>query len=135
MMQPKRIQRKRTRGWKKPKGSVYVGRPTPFGNPYRIGQSDPMIVGSTMDAQDTVRMYQWFLEQVRLLHPDSYSDMMSKLRGKDLACWCAVFDTIGNRVYCHADVLLSLANDIPLEEICAPWTMQNSQAENALNAR
>jgi hypothetical protein len=26
---PKRIQRKRTKGWKVPEGEIYVGRPTP----------------------------------------------------------------------------------------------------------
>jgi hypothetical protein len=30
---PKRIQRKRTKGWKMPDGAVYVGRPTIWGNP------------------------------------------------------------------------------------------------------
>lgn len=36
MSQPKRIQRKRTKGWRIPKGAVYVGRPTRWGNPYRL---------------------------------------------------------------------------------------------------
>lgn len=31
---PKRIQRQRTRGWKMPPNTVYVGRPTVFGNPW-----------------------------------------------------------------------------------------------------
>ena len=30
---PKRIQRKRTKGWRMPEGAVYVGRPTRWGNP------------------------------------------------------------------------------------------------------
>lgn len=34
---PKRIQRKRTKGWKMPEGAVYVGRPSEWGNPYRVG--------------------------------------------------------------------------------------------------
>lgn len=34
---PKRIQRKRSRGWKMPENTVYVGRPSKWGNPYRIG--------------------------------------------------------------------------------------------------
>jgi len=36
MSEPKRIQRKRTRGWRMPDGAVYVGRPTKWGNPYRF---------------------------------------------------------------------------------------------------
>jgi hypothetical protein len=33
---PKRIQRKRTKGWKIPEGAVYVGRPTIYGNPFHL---------------------------------------------------------------------------------------------------
>lgn len=33
MAEVKRIQRKRTKGWRMPEGAVYVGRPTVFGNP------------------------------------------------------------------------------------------------------
>lgn len=35
---PKRIQRKRTKGWRMPEGAVYVGRPTLFGNPFGYRQ-------------------------------------------------------------------------------------------------
>ena len=31
---PKRIQRQRTKGWRMPENTVYVGRPTLFGNPF-----------------------------------------------------------------------------------------------------
>ena len=33
---PQRIQRKRTNGWKMPPNTVYVGRPTIWGNPYIV---------------------------------------------------------------------------------------------------
>jgi len=33
---PKRIQRKRAKGWRMPEGAVYVGRPSKWGNPYRF---------------------------------------------------------------------------------------------------
>lgn len=36
MLRPARIQRKRTKGWKMPEGTVYVGRPSKWGNPYSI---------------------------------------------------------------------------------------------------
>lgn len=38
---PKRIQRKRTKGWKMPEGTVYVGRPTQWGNPFAVGSPHP----------------------------------------------------------------------------------------------
>jgi hypothetical protein len=31
---PKRIQRKRIKGWRMPENAVYVGRPTRWGNPF-----------------------------------------------------------------------------------------------------
>ena len=40
MSEPKRFQRKRTKGWRMPDGAVYVGRPTIFGNPFRAYKCD-----------------------------------------------------------------------------------------------
>lgn len=37
MSDPKRIQRKRTKGWKMPENAVYVGRPTKWGNKFTLG--------------------------------------------------------------------------------------------------
>jgi hypothetical protein len=34
MTAPIRIQRKRTKGWRMPPNTVYVGRPTRWGNPF-----------------------------------------------------------------------------------------------------
>lgn len=34
MAEPRRIQRRRTKGWRMPEGAVYVGRPTRWGNPF-----------------------------------------------------------------------------------------------------
>lgn len=39
-MSAQRIQRKRTKGWRMPEGAVYVGRPTVFGNPFRVVKSE-----------------------------------------------------------------------------------------------
>lgn len=33
---PKRIRRKRTKGWRMPEGAVYVGRPSKWGNPFLL---------------------------------------------------------------------------------------------------
>ena len=87
----KRIQRKRTKGWRMPAGAVYVGRPTVWGNPFKVG-----IDG---DATECVRRY----EIGMLTHPDLRA-MVEVLRGKDLVCWCPLDQP------CHADVLLELAN-------------------------
>ena len=37
MTAPKRIQQRRTAGWRKPEGAVAVGRGTRWGNPYTVG--------------------------------------------------------------------------------------------------
>lgn len=34
---PRRFQRRRTTGWRMPEGALYVGRPSRWGNPFRIG--------------------------------------------------------------------------------------------------
>ena len=86
---PRRIQRKRTRGWRMSPNTVYVGRPGKWGNPVKIG--DPAIE-TAWDAKFA------FLNFAPTLP-------VSELRGKNLACWCAL------DMPCHADVLLEIANE------------------------
>lgn len=90
MSQPKRIQRKRTKGWKMPEGAMYVGRPSKWGNPY--GQGIP--------ASEAVAMFRSLMES----RPGWIFTARQELRGRDLACWC------GPKCACHADVLLEIAN-------------------------
>jgi hypothetical protein len=106
MSGPKRIQRKRTKGWRMPDGAVYVGRPTKWGNPARIGDSfaerdeQGYWRGKKMTREDAMA---WFREHVRA-DSEMGRDAVRELRGKDLACWCPL------DLLCHADVLLELAN-------------------------
>jgi hypothetical protein len=86
---PHRIQRKRTRGWRMPANTVYVGRPTRWGNP-----------GKTW-ADYCMYLY---------LHPGLEAEARAELRGKNLACWCPLVDENGEPVPCHADILLEIAN-------------------------
>jgi hypothetical protein len=90
MDSPKRIQRSRAKGWKMPPNTVYVGRPTQFGNPYSLegGWSREQVVEKYRE-----RMKHANHEFIRL-----------ELRGKNLACWCPLNQP------CHADVLLEIAN-------------------------
>lgn len=74
-----------------PADAVYVGRPTPFGNPFVIGRD-----GSR--EQVVARYREWLLSQPELL-----ARVRHELRNKDLVCWCAP-------LACHADVLLEVAN-------------------------
>ena len=93
---PRRIQRKRTRGWCMPANTVYVGRPSRWGNPYQAGKD-----GSGNPAYLT-SLYRAYIERPenKLLR----QSVREALRSKDLACWCPLNQP------CHADVLLEVAN-------------------------
>ena len=43
MSSPVRIQRKRTAGWRMPEGAVYVGRPSKWGNPFKVGDRNALM--------------------------------------------------------------------------------------------
>lgn len=92
---PQRIQRKRTKGWRMPEGAVYVGRKSKWGNPFRIGDDVAGMTDEPMDATDVCHQFALFTAP---------SLPVIELRGKDLACWCALDQP------CHADVLIELAN-------------------------
>jgi hypothetical protein len=50
--EPKRIQRKRTNGWRMPEGAVYVGRGSKWGNPFVVGETQirmPALDGSNWE--------------------------------------------------------------------------------------
>lgn len=105
-MKPKRIQRKRTKGWKMPKNTVYVGRPTKWGNPFREGETminpifdSGILHGMIRDKKQVVRDYIDWLK----LHGRERK-AKKELKGKNLACWCSLYTP------CHADILLKIAN-------------------------
>lgn len=96
-MPPKRVQRKRTRGWKMPPGAVYVGRPTKWGNPYSPKPASKLDNYSRASAVEFYRVHLY-------RHPELVIAARRELAGKDLCCWCPP------DAPCHADVLLELAN-------------------------
>jgi Domain of unknown function (DUF4326) len=91
--EPVRVQRKRTPGWRMPEGTVYVGRGTPWGNPFRVGTAQYPTVRDSLAAFEA-------------LMSEAPKALFERLRGKNLACWCPLDQP------CHADVLLRLANDV-----------------------
>lgn len=113
-MSPQRIQRKRTKGFRLPEGAVYVGRPTVWGNRYTVGVPGTG-VGVVASAQEAIDGFRRMWSES---HQIAY--IRECLRGKDLACWCPLVDKDGNKVPCHADVLLELANVAPPESEGAP---------------
>lgn len=114
MSAPKRIQRRRTKGWRMPEGAIYVGRPTRWGNPFTImnahrqgwliyddrdtSKVDGYIASLPSQAEARVRATRLYRQ-----HMFRLADLTA-LRGHDLACWCPLDQA------CHADVLLEIAN-------------------------
>jgi len=91
---PKRIQRKRTKGYKLPPNSIYVGRPTRWGNDF--------VVGVDGTREECIAKYrEYFIKPTLQVYGRDYFE---PLRGKDLACFCPLGQP------CHADLLLEIAN-------------------------
>ncbi len=81
-----------------PQSTVKVDRSTKWGNPYKIGQYFPTL-GDPVKCKDAAHAVRMFRLYVAVIGLD-----MTRLRGKNLACWCKPGDP------CHADVLLEIAN-------------------------
>jgi hypothetical protein len=88
---PRRIQCRRDRPWQTTPKAVYVGRPSRWGNSYRVG------VHGT--AAQCVRLYATHYGANAAYR----AEVRAALAGKDLACWCKPDQP------CHADVLLCWA--------------------------
>lgn len=105
--EPVRVQRKRTKGWKMPENTVYVGRPGKWGNPYVVGveEWDPRsrnmgtVTPKTVD--ECIELYKVFILEV---NKNFTENNIHELKGKNLACFCSLDQP------CHADVLLKIAN-------------------------
>ncbi|MBN8972937.1 MAG: DUF4326 domain-containing protein [Rhizobiales bacterium] len=121
MTRPIRIQRQRVKGWRMPPSTVYVGRPSQWGNRFVVGARKN---GFSGDEAETIAHYADYTKNVDLwdnwplataslaveafrkvqCHATFADRVRAELRGKNLACWCPLDQP------CHADVLLELAN-------------------------
>ena len=70
--------------------SVYIGRPSKWGNPFPMGEEKDR-------EQVIARFEQYLMDSPELLA------QIGELKGKDLVCFCAP-------KACHGDILLRLAN-------------------------
>jgi len=71
-----------------PPNTVYVGRPSKWGNPFPVT--------SVTHLDDSLLFFRQWLEDKIAQNPK----FLDPLRGKDLACWCPLGKP------CHADILL-----------------------------
>lgn len=135
---PARLQRKRTKGYKMPENTQYVGRPTKWGNPFKlVGGTVYINAGHRRKVFDkwvwlcegknsvyVVWLYALLFESTeRWRKMDAFNDHycdfefwrnhfkkldLSEIRSKNLACFCSL------ETPCHADFLLKIANQNPI---------------------
>lgn len=115
---PVRIQRKRMKGWSKPANTQNVGRPSKWGNSWRVTHDksngwcvlDPDWIpepkrhycSSQAVAHRFARWkYRRWLNTAMMVQVKHQAN--DQLKGKNLMCWCP------EHLPCHADVLLEIA--------------------------
>ena len=112
MGEVKRIQQKRTKGWRMPPNTVSVTRPGKWGNSFRPvqtsmgwvvtrGQRGLLYCLCENERHAIEECCRCFREYMTL---NEAIAIRQELRGKNLACFCPLDQP------CHADVLLKLAN-------------------------
>ena len=84
-----------------PANTKYAGRPGPYGNPYRIGDSyrspftgDPFFI----TRENCLVAFETYAKGMLAMNPQ----WLEPLRGFDLACWCSLDEP------CHVDIILML---------------------------
>jgi len=107
-----------------PENTIYVGRPSKWGNPIRLNGDciyidasyrrkifNPWVFYNVGDIEDVLHLYWHITNGTKFVNKDLqfWSDYFKKLdlnelKGKNLACWCSLDKS------CHADRLLELAN-------------------------
>jgi hypothetical protein len=123
---PIRIQLSRKPGWRMPPDTVKVDRTTRWGNPFDVREFGHELAMHVFE--DTARGC-WSLANIKGLDDPAASAIheahcrwlrrigsnpcetaRAELRGKNLACWCAL-PKRGEPDTCHAAILLRIAND------------------------
>jgi len=127
----KRIQRKLTKGFKMPENTIYVGRPTKFGSPFKL-QGDIIYIDASYrrkilspwvylcvgDLEKMLRLYKCVVTgmmqegeygiEFKNLHDimfwvEHFKKLnILELKGKNLSCFCSL------SCKCHVDILLEL---------------------------
>lgn len=100
-----RIQRRRYKGWEMPENTLYVGRPSKWGNPYNT----VLAFSEWLDGYYLIEFSQqrhWIL-----------CHLWEIAQYKKIACWCPVIDRNVKYFPCHGDILLAKAYNISLDEV------------------
>jgi len=90
---------------------VYVGRGSPWGNPYVRRGKARQSAYDVQEVEDPVAAYEAYLKT----RPDLLR-LLPELRGKILGCWCyKLGERLPSPERCHAQVLARLADGRPAE--------------------
>lgn len=111
-IKPIRIQRSRKHKQVIPNGLpiVYVGRPSKWGNPFKVGEaiwnpkSETVALITPKNIEECVELFKIYMEKGLKEKETWMSKDLHELESKNLSCWCKV------GAKCHADILLELAN-------------------------
>jgi hypothetical protein len=101
--QRRRIQRKRTSGWRMPAGAIYAGRPSLWGNPYTVGQPAAELGGELVTDENCLTLFEGHCERMLAEDPHWLDPLYDKL----IACWCPLSRS------CHVDVILRILSARP----------------------
>lgn len=125
---PKRVRRRRYKGWRMPARTVSCTRPGKWGNPYYpgCGMGFGTIIGGlpayweVVSAKGQVRSYAEHLRLMKRDQPSEYASYIKPLRHMNLACFCVLCpEHVAGKPLrvvceacqpCHVDVLLEAAN-------------------------
>lgn len=102
MNMPKRIQRRRTKGWRLPPASTCVTRPGKWGNPFETAAEFRDVLELLIEGRDAEAKEHCDDEQFARMRYIAAN--VRQLRGFNLACFCGLDRD------CHGDVLLEFAN-------------------------
>lgn len=108
--QPKRIQRRRVKGWRAPPGTVHASRPSLFGNPF----------SSRLPRAEQLRLYRLFVRRrwpelnkagvgvggmmmLHVLHRQMREHLHLIRAARFVSCYCKLEDA------CHVDILIAWA--------------------------
>lgn len=85
---------------KKEPYDVYIGRPSPFGNPYS-NEFDTLAEFKVKNRTEAIKAYRKYAEDKMKSDPE-FALLVRGLQAKVLGCWC-------KPKKCHGDILAELA--------------------------
>lgn len=93
--------------WKQ-QGAIYIGRGSPFGNPFKIGKDGD---------RDEVIEYYDNLFYDELVRDEDMLERILALRNKTLACYCRPENGFQGELMCHGQIIAGYLDGIEPEEV------------------